>query len=73
MLGKPARENDRRIVGQRVVAVRLNKFGKTTSGDTAVDPVIVLENGVKLFFSTQETEELEYGTQIQVIEPTKES
>lgn len=72
MLGKPARENDKRVVGQRVVAVRLNKFGKTTSGEAAVDPVLVLENGIKLFFSTQETEELVYGTQIQVIEPSKE-
>lgn len=69
MLGKKVRENDRRIVGQRVVAVRLNKFGRQTVGGRAMDPTFELENGVRLCFVTQETESLDYGTEILVVEP----
>jgi hypothetical protein len=69
MLGRKVRENDRRIVGQRVVAVRINKFGRTTGNDIAMDPTLVLENGVQLRFHTQETESLEYGTEILIVEP----
>jgi hypothetical protein len=68
-LGRTVRDNDRRIVGQRVVAVRLNKFGEATVGGKADDPTIVLENGVELRFHTQETEQLDYGTRILVMEP----
>ena len=49
-----------KIVGQRIVEVNLRPFDDGRGG-VATDPEIILENGVRLHFTVQETEVGDYG------------
>src|SRR5262245_11745721 len=55
----------RDLIGRRITAVNFRPFRAGTAGNprgTAHDPIITLDNGVKLFFIAEETEMGEYGT-----------
>jgi hypothetical protein len=50
-------------MGRRIVGVRLNKF-KDGKGGWATNPVLTLDNGLKVSFVVQETDVGEYGIEI---------
>jgi hypothetical protein len=52
--------NARLLVGRTITAFHLNSFSDGKGG-TAHNPVLYLDNGAKLAFSTEETEVGEYG------------
>lgn len=64
------RMNKRWLIGRTIVDVELNPFSDGR-GSIAHDPVITLDNGAKLAFQTEETDDLDYGVNIIYIPPTK--
>ncbi len=53
----------RDLIGRRIIGVEWRPFpdGK---GRTATNPALILDNGRRVYFTTQETEIGEYGTEI---------
>jgi hypothetical protein len=61
-----AKKND--LVGRKIKAIEWNKFDDGR-GKQVTDPVLILDNGVRVAFVTIETEVGEYGIQIVVQNP----
>ena len=62
-----AREIRRALIGRKIVGVKLRPFPTGRGpGDRATDPIIILNDGTWIGFSTQETEVGEYGTSLNV-------
>jgi len=55
----------RDLIGRKIIAVDLRRF-HTGRHDApwSTDPILTLDNGRKLYFSTQETEVGEYGVEL---------
>ena len=70
MAGRSAEEIRRLLLGKRITKVVLNAFRSRSSGDEmAHRPVLTLEDGTTVRFSTQETDVGEYGTALVITPP----
>jgi hypothetical protein len=58
------------IIGRTITNVMMNPRPNGRGG-TAYSPVITLDNNAKLYFQVDETEDLEYSTNIQYAPPSK--
>jgi len=56
--------NPKWLIGRTIVAVDMRPFDSRMDNKTAYDPLITLDNGAQLTFTTQETDTGEYGTAI---------
>jgi hypothetical protein len=59
------RATKRHLVGRRIMAVDFRPFDDGRGG-TAHNPVLTLDNGRRVTFTTEETEVGEYGTLISI-------
>lgn len=62
--------NPKWVIGRTITGVQMNPFSDGRGG-TVHDPTFILDNGARLRFQTQETNDLEYGTQVLYIPPGK--
>lgn len=58
---RPARPQD--VEGRRIAKLHLNRFADGRGG-FACDPVIVLDDGTRLYFEVQETDAGGYGIRV---------
>lgn len=63
----------RLLVGRRIAAYDARTFDRGRAGERCVahDPIITLDNGATLTFSTEETETGEYGVRVLYHPPPK--
>lgn len=62
--------SSRLLVGRTITSVELHT--RRTERGQIHDPVITLDNGAKLFFVVQETDEMEYGVRPLYLKPRKD-
>jgi hypothetical protein len=62
----------KQLIGRTITGVEFRPFDNG-SGGTAHNPVLILDNGRRLLFMTEETDTGEYGTSIIITDPMKEA
>jgi hypothetical protein len=62
--------SSRLLVGRTITSVELHT--RRTEQGQIHDPVITLDNGAKVFFVVQETDEMEYGIRPLYLKPRKD-
>lgn len=64
----------RRVVGRKIVDVRLNRFSAGGGRGWSYDPVFVLDNGAEISFVVDEIESAsDYGVTPHITTPTKQA
>jgi hypothetical protein len=66
-----AAELKKRLRGRRIVDIDVEAF-RDGKGGWAWDPTIHLDDGARVYFTTQETEVGRYGVAVSVLEPKAE-